>query len=607
MARRWDSGYDTGAEGQTEGFFCPLQSLERCRPDGLRLNYPTGNVFAVRRQASFRTARKLLLPALFLLGLFLVGLPTAAASASPQGSSIHVSPTAGPVGSRIDVTGSGYPPNFALVLKWSTVNASWVVSGNPPQVTGTQTAKTFKVLGLVTTNSSGGFSTLLTSPADFGSPNHAIQAFAQNGTSFDPKVLFTLEPEFRMSSTSGQAGTPIVVYATGLGYGLYSTSYHVLWDNSYVGYATALTSGGSTNFTIYASGLPGTHYIDIYQGYPGPGYLNPQEGPPAGETQSIFPPLIPFHAEFNITSPQSSAPAFLLAPGILLPVVAIVGVLAAIQFVALRGGAERRSVARAVAAVILIVAVVLAGSGAYLSYGQGLATQPGGYVPQSSVDRPTIAVPQGSTTSGPRISVTPDLVTVGTPITVSGAGFAPDTQLPLTWATRQGNNLYGYHLVDQPLRNVTTGPDGTFSFVMNAPADLGGLHFISAGNLTLHSNATLFLQRSATISSTQGPEGTSIVIRLQGVGWDYNTNIVAIDYDNSYIGYACGFSSGGNVTVTITASGPPGVHTIDIYPSIWWGNSTPSAQLSAEYRYPLLTPQDHPEFMPSFHFTFLVT
>jgi hypothetical protein len=25
------------------------------------------------------------------------------------------------------------------------------------------------------------------------------------------------------------------------------------------------------------------------------------------------------------------------------------------------------------------------------------------------------------------------------------------------------------------------------------------------------------------------------------------------------------------------------------------------------YRLPLLTPQDHPELMPSFHFTFLVT
>jgi hypothetical protein len=96
------------------------------------------------------------------------------------------------------------------------------------------------------------------------------------------------------------------------------------------------------------------------------------------------------------------------------------------------------------------------------------------------------------------------------------------------------------------------------------------------------------------------------VVTLTGVGWDYNTNIITVDYDNSYIGYACGFNSQGNVTVTVIASGPPGLHTIDIYPAIWWGTSTPSAQLTAEYRYPLLTPQDHPELMPAFHFTFFV-
>jgi len=262
---------------------------------------------------------------------------------------------------------------------------------------------------------------------------------------------------------------------------------------------------------------------------------------------------------------------------------------------------------KAMAAVVLIVAVVVAGVGAYAFYGQGTTPSSGSYAGQSSVNRPLIIVPQNNVTSGPRISVTPDLVIVGTPVTVSGAGFAPNAQLPIQWSTRQGNNLFGYSLVNKPLRNVTTGSDGTFSFVMNTPPDLGGVHFISAGNLTRQSNATLYLQRSATISQTQGPEGTTIVLNLQGVGWDYNTNIVAIDYDNSYVGYACGFSSGGNVTVTVTATGLPGVHTIDIYPSIWWGKSTPTAQLSAEYRYPLLTPQDHPELMPSFHFTFLVT
>lgn len=556
-----------------------------------------------------QTVRKLWVQAVVLFGLLLFVVQPVASAANPsQVPSIHVSPTAGPVGSVLHVTGVGYNPNTELVLRWSTVNASWVVSGNPPQVTGTKTVNAFKLIGTVTTNSTGGFNLAATAPADYGSPNHAVQAFAQNGTAFAPKALFTLEPEFRLSTTSGPAGTPVVIYATGLGYGLYSTSYHVLWDNGYVGYVTALTSHGSTNFTIYASGAPGVHFIDIYQGYPGPGYLNPQQGPPAGETQSIFPPLIPFHAEFNITATRTSSVPDLLGPMTLLPVVAVVAALAAVQLVALRGGSDqRRFVVRAMAVIILIVAVIVAGVAAYTLYGQGPTTSSVPYVGQSYVNRPLITVPQNNVTSGPRISATPDLVSVGTPMTVNGAGFAPNAQIPLLWSTRQGNNLFGYNLVNEPLRNVTTGSDGTFSFTMEAPSDLGGVHFISAGNLTRYSNATLYLQRSASVNTTQGPEGTTIELNLQGVGWDYNTNIVAIDYDNSYVGYACGFSSGGNVTVTLTATGLPGVHTIDIYPSIWWGKSTPTAQLSAEYRYPLLTPQDHPELMPSFHFTFLVT
>lgn len=530
-----------------------------------------------------------------------------AAPASNATESLHVTPTAGAVGSKIAVTGTGYPTNAALTIEWSTVNASWVVTGNPPQVTGTEIVNIMKTLGSAQTDASGSFTAALTTPADYGSPHHAIQAFTQNGTPLPQKVLFTLEPSFRITPASGPAGTPITVYATGLGYSLYGTSYHATWDNSYVGYATALTSGGTTNFTMYASGLPGTHYIDIYQGYPGPGYLNPQQGPPSGETQSNFPPLIPFHAQFTITSPPTQPSLRSWGPAIILLFAVLVAGLVAAELVLLSRRPDGKTALKGIAAVLLAVAVVLGGVGAFMLIGQGSPTQAAAYSPQATVDRPHIAVPTSNATTGPRISISPNVVSVGSNITVTGAGFAPSSRLPITWSTRRGSNLFGYQLVNLPLRNVTAGPDGTFSFAMKVPYDLGGLHFISAGNLTRNSNGTLFLQRSASIGVNQGPAGTQIVVRLTGVGWDYNTNIIAADYDNSYIGYACGFSSQGNVTITITASGSPGLHTIDIYPAVWWGTSAPTAQLTAEYRYPLLTPQDHPELMPSFHFTFMIT
>ena len=140
---------------------------------------------------------------------------------------------------------------------------------------------------------------------------------------------------------------------------------------------------------------------------------------------------------------------------------------------------------------------------------------------------------------------------------------------------------------------------------MKTPSDLEGVHYVSNGNLTPDSNATLYIQRSASISPSQGAEGTSVTIQLLGTCWDFNTNIVAIDYDNSFVGYACGFNSQGNITVVIPAAGSPGIHTIDLYPSIYLGPNAPST--IDVYRYPLMTPYDHPELVPSFHFSFLVT
>lgn len=574
---------------------------------------------------------------LLSFGLLLLAATGVAHAASPVTPSLTVSPTAAIVGATVTVTGSGFPPGATLSLQWASVNASWVVQAIPtPQVTGVKTALIQVMLGSAVSNSNGSFSSKIVVPVDYGG-THFIQAFAANGTALPPKATFIVEPSFRFSPTSGPDGTPITFTATGLSYTSYSTSYHVSWDNTYVGYMTALGSQGATNFTIYASGTPGVHFIDIYQGYPGPGYLNPQQGPPSSETQSVFGDYIPFHANFTVTpeqvTPQSVSPAAAKGSG----GQAATGVMLFALLAAFTGGAlyvsrkdpeERKAISKFLIVVVILALVAVAGVGLYLTTSQPAATQTSSsqtstfstsstsqtpsipqvaFVPVATVDRPRITVPQNNATSGPRISITPDIASVGDNITVNGQGFAPSSQVPLVWTTRQGSNLLGYKIVEKPLRNVTSTSAGSFSFTMKVPPDLGGLHFIASGNLTQKSNGTLFIQRSAVLSTTQGPQGTQIQVIMHGVGWDFDTNIVAVDYDDSYIGYACGFNSGGNVTVTIVASGAPGIHTIDIYPSIWWGPSTFASQQIIEYRYPLLTPQDHPELMPSFHFTFLMT
>jgi len=43
---------------------------------------------------------------------------------------------------------------------------------------------------------------------------------------------------------------------------------------------------------------------------------------------------------------------------------------------------------------------------------------------------------------------------------------------------------------------------------------------------------------------------------------------VGVDYDNSYIGYGCGFNSNGESSCTSMPPGP-GVHLIDMYPMLY--------------------------------------
>ena len=535
-----------------------------------------------------------------LLIFLLPGANTAFAQSTP---SITLTPTAGIVGTTLSISGQGYPPNASLNLMWGTAIARWIVTDNPPRVTGVNATPIENTLATVQTTSSGSFSASVPVPKDYGG-NHIIQAYLPNGTAITGRALFDVEPSFSVSPGSGPAGSPIEVTATGLGYGPYSTNYFLYWDNAQVGYFTALTTHGATNFTFYASGMPGTHYIEIYQGYPGPGYLNPWDAAPSLETQSLFSPYIPFHTEFNMTADPSSTSITVTSLVVFAAALVSIGLFVGVA----RSDPEKRSgIGKPLAAVLIIIAIVAAGAGAYLALAPSPTSTPSGYTPQATMVRPLITVPQNNATTGPRISVSPYIASVGQNITINGAGFQPGSQVPLSFSDRVGDNILGFKLVSDPLKNVTASSDGTFSFTMNTPPTLGGIHYISAANLTRNSNGTLFVQRTATINATQGPAGTTVAVVLRGVGWTFNTNLATLDYDNSYVGYGCGFFSNGNVTFYLTVTGAPGIHTIDVYPSVWWGPSTQTNQLSIEYRYPLLTPQDHPELMPSFHFTFLIT
>jgi hypothetical protein len=210
--------------------------------------------------------------------------------------------------------------------------------------------------------------------------------------------------------------------------------------------------------------------------------------------------------------------------------------------------------------------------------------------------------------------------TVGSPVTLTGHAFAPQSTVSVEWQTVVGNHISGsgWETEDRPLLDAETDRNGTFAARFRTPADLGGEHRIivhaPGGALT---NATTIYRIVPSVSALEpaiaGP-GDPITIRVHGAGWTQTGNVYTVVIDNSYFGYACGFNSQGDITVKIRAPGQSGWHFVDLYPAIFngklFGPGTPPQGSDVNGSYfllPMLNVADHPgERLPAFHLAFRV-
>ena len=104
-----------------------------------------------------------------------------------------------------------------------------------------------------------------------------------------------------------------------------------------------------------------------------------------------------------------------------------------------------------------------------------------------------------------------------------------------------------------------------------------------------------FVDRSlVTVSPKRVKAGEAFTVHIKGIGWTELDNGVAVTYDNAYMGYACGFSSNGDITLNLIAAGPPGTHLIDLYPMLYRAGGGRATEIW-NFQVPQLTAlQDHP-------------
>jgi hypothetical protein len=208
--------------------------------------------------------------------------------------------------------------------------------------------------------------------------------------------------------------------------------------------------------------------------------------------------------------------------------------------------------------------------------------------------------PWPSLESGPgSLATFPDRGTYGQPFTLQGINLPPNTELAVRWWTTVGNRITDVGMVEEARerRTVRTDAHGRFVLELEVPDDLGGQHKIDvvADGRVLAATGFVVLPALHAFEPRRVRAGEKVAIRLKGLGWTTYDNTYTVTYDNAFIGYVCGFSTGGDVPFTLTAVGGPGTHLIDLYPTIYKARD-PSRMPRGVYSVPQLTyADDHPQ------------
>jgi len=427
---------------------------------------------------------------------------------------LELSPTRSRIGDPIQVTGTGYPPAAAVDLIWHTVEGRYEIEGGTEFV-GERFDPWTQRVGTTRTDRDGKIATTFVVPVGFGGM-HDVRATVQ-GREVSQAGL-TVHPTLTLTPDKGPIGTSIELRIAGVDQQVNLNTWHVLYDNRYLGFATAVTTDGVAVARFRAAGPVGKHYIAAWNNsYNSIPYLAWATGP----FRDIPGPGTVF--TFQVTEDQGPAE----------PVIE----------------------------------------------------------DYSRFDHPW---PQN--TKGPaKLTLTVDRGTVGQPTTLSGRNLPANTSVQLLWSTTVGDRVSGVgqtHLT-RSLGDVGTGPNGTFTTNLLIPDDLGGQHRIEVkvGDRLLGSVGVVIIPSIVSIGPRRVHQGEEISYHLKGVGWTTYENTYAVTYDNAFIGYVCGFSTHGDVQFKVTATGNPGTHIVDLYPTIFKGKE----EMPRIYSLPQLTyAEDHP-------------
>lgn len=170
---------------------------------------------------------------------------------------VTVDKNAGTVGEQVSLQAKGLPVNQTVDLVWNTMVGS--------RVSGNGFGEKQFVLGQAKTNQSGNLVYSFAVPEDLGGIPHRIDLKYQDKV-YGQAYLRILPSIVQVTPSTGPVGTVITVEINGVGWTEFDNTYHITYDNAYMGYVCGFNTQGNVKFNLIASGEPGYHIIDLYPG-----------------------------------------------------------------------------------------------------------------------------------------------------------------------------------------------------------------------------------------------------------------------------------------------------------------------------------------------------
>ncbi len=181
------------------------------------------------------------------------------------------------VGTGVTVAASGLPPEATVELAWGSVDGGWVVE-DYYHFRGKKYSEARRPLGQFRVDAAGRLHASFVVPEDYGGVHEVLALI--DGRPVAQSVL-NVTQTFEMTPASGPVGTPIELRVTGLGWRTMESTWVVNWDNQELGWVSAAGTRGSAVARFRAAGPAGDHFIKLYTGWQGQGYLNYEQSPVA--------------------------------------------------------------------------------------------------------------------------------------------------------------------------------------------------------------------------------------------------------------------------------------------------------------------------------------